>query len=100
VDLRVTILCPILRKIQSIFYDCICRESKKHHWKYNRKFWHKDVSPYVSKVLGDLTNIWPKQSTKIRGKKENGRVMFCELLPHTSIGKTFIPIHINTRNHD
>jgi len=100
VDLRLTILCPILRKIQSIFYDCICRESKKHHWKYNIIFLHKDVSPYVSKVLRDLTNILPKQSTKIRGRKENGRVMFRELLPHSSIGKRFIPIHINTRNHD
>jgi len=26
--------------------------------------------------------------------------MFHELLPHSSIGETFIPIAINTRNHD
>jgi hypothetical protein len=42
----------------------------------------------------------PKQSTTIHDRKENGRVMFHELLPHSSIGETFIPIGINTRNHD
>jgi len=60
----------------------------------------KDVSPFDSKVLQDLTNILPKQSTTIHGKKEDGRVMFHELLPHSSMGETFIPININTRNHD
>jgi hypothetical protein len=60
----------------------------------------KDVSPFVSKVLQDLTNILPKQSTTIHGKKEDGRVMFHELLPHSSIGETFIPIGINTKNHN
>jgi hypothetical protein len=60
----------------------------------------KDVSPFVPKVLQDLTNILPKQSTTIHGRKENGRVMFHELLPHSSIGETFNPIGINTRNHD
>ncbi len=52
----------------------------------------KYVSPFVSKVLQDLTNILPKQSTTIHGKKEDGRVMFHELLLHSSIGETFIPI--------
>jgi hypothetical protein len=42
----------------------------------------------------------PKQSTKIHGRKENAKVMFHELLPHSSTGKTFIPIDKNTRNHD
>jgi hypothetical protein len=42
----------------------------------------KDVSPLVSKVLQDLTNILPKQSRTIHDKKEDGRVMFHELLPH------------------
>jgi hypothetical protein len=42
----------------------------------------------------------PKQSTTIHGRKENGRVMFHELLLHSSIGETFIPIGINTRKHD
>jgi hypothetical protein len=42
----------------------------------------KDVSPFVSKVLQDLTNILPKQSTTIHGKKKDSRVMFHELLPH------------------
>jgi hypothetical protein len=60
----------------------------------------KNVSPFVSTVLQDLTNILPKQSTTIHGKKENGRVMFHELLSHSSIGETFISIGINTRNHD
>jgi hypothetical protein len=60
----------------------------------------KDVSPFVSKVLQDLTNILPKQSKTIRGKKEDGRVMFHELLPHSWIGETFIPIAVNTKNHD
>ncbi len=60
----------------------------------------KDVSPFVSKVLQDFTNILPKQSTTIHGTKEDGRVMFHELLSHSSIGETFIPIGINTRNHD
>jgi hypothetical protein len=60
----------------------------------------KDVPPFVSKVLQDLTNILPKQSTTIHGKKEDGRVMFHELLPHSSMGETFIRIGINTRNHD
>jgi hypothetical protein len=60
----------------------------------------KDVSPFVSKVLQDLTNILPKQSTTIHGRKEDGRVMFHELLSHSSIGETFIPIGINTKNHD
>jgi hypothetical protein len=64
-----------LRKIHSIFYHFIGKESKKHHWKYNIKFWIKDVSPFVSKVLQDLTNILPKQSKTIHGRKENGRVM-------------------------
>jgi hypothetical protein len=35
-----TCLCHILRKIHYICYHCIGKESKKHHWKYNRKFWH------------------------------------------------------------
>jgi len=48
----------------------------------------------------ELTNILPKQSTIIHGRKENSRLMFHELLPHSSIGETFIPIGINTRNHD
>jgi hypothetical protein len=86
--------------MHSIFYHCIGRESKKHHWKYNRKLGIKDVSPFVSKVLQDLTYILPKQSTTIHGRKEDGRVMFHGLLPHSSIGETFIPIGINTRNHD
>jgi hypothetical protein len=60
----------------------------------------KDVSPFVSKVLQDLTSILPKQSTTIHGRKEDGRAMFHELLPHSSIGETFIPIGINTNNHD
>jgi hypothetical protein len=60
----------------------------------------KDVSPFVSKYLQDLTDILPKQSTTIDGRKEDGRVMFLELLPHSSIGETFIPISINTKNHD
>jgi len=60
----------------------------------------KNVSPFVFKVVQDLINVLPKQSTTIHGKKENGRVMFHELLPHSSIGETFIPIGINTRNHD
>jgi hypothetical protein len=30
----------------------------------------KDVSPFVSKVLQDLTNILPKQSTTNHGKKK------------------------------
>jgi len=60
----------------------------------------KDVPPFVSKVLQDLTNILPKQSTTIHGRKEDGRVMFHELLPHSSIGETFIPIGIYTINHD
>jgi hypothetical protein len=47
-----------------------------------------------------LVNILPKQSTTIHDRKENGRVMFHELLPHSSIGETFIPIGINTRNRD
>jgi hypothetical protein len=42
----------------------------------------------------------PKQSTTIHGRKEDGRAMFHELLPHSSIGETFIPIGINTNNHD
>jgi hypothetical protein len=42
----------------------------------------------------------PKQSTTIHGKKENGRVMFNEFLPHSSIGEAFIPIGINKINHD
>jgi len=33
----------------------------------------KDVSPFVSKVLQDLTNILPKQSATIHGKKKDGR---------------------------
>jgi hypothetical protein len=60
----------------------------------------KDISPFVSKVLQHLTNILPKQSTMILGKIENGRVMFHELLSHSSIGETFNPIGINSRNHD
>jgi hypothetical protein len=60
----------------------------------------KDVSPFVSKVLRDLTNILPKQSTTSHGRNKDDRVMFHELLPHSSIGETFIPIGINTRNHD
>jgi len=60
----------------------------------------KNVSPFISKVLQDLTNILPKQSTIIHGRKENGRVMFHELLPHSSIDETFIPIGINTKNPD
>jgi len=47
-----------------------------------------------------LPNILPKQSTTIHDRKESSRVMFHELLPHSSIGETFIPISINTRNHD
>jgi hypothetical protein len=43
----------------------------------------KNVLPFVSKVLQDLTNILPKQSTTIHGRKENGRVMFHELLSHS-----------------
>jgi hypothetical protein len=42
----------------------------------------------------------PKQITTFHGRKENGRVMFHELLPHSSIGETFNPIGINTRSHD
>jgi hypothetical protein len=42
----------------------------------------------------------PKQNTTILGRKEDGRVMFHELLPHSSIGETFIPIGINTNNYD
>jgi hypothetical protein len=60
----------------------------------------KYVLPFVSKVLQDLTNILPEQNTAIHGKKEDGRVMFHELLPHSSIGEAFILIGINTRNHD
>jgi hypothetical protein len=60
----------------------------------------KNVSPFVSKVLQDLAKILPKQSTTIYGKKEDGRVMFHELLSHSSIGETLVPIGINTRNHD
>jgi hypothetical protein len=43
-----------------------------------------------------LTNILPKQSTKIRARKENGRVIFHELLSH------FINmwnIHFNWHKH-
>jgi hypothetical protein len=36
------------------------------------KFGIKDVSPFISKVLQDLTNILPKQSTTIHGRKEDG----------------------------
>jgi hypothetical protein len=43
----------------------------------------KKISPFVCKVLQDLTNILPKQSTIIHGRKENGRGMFHELLPHS-----------------
>ncbi len=43
----------------------------------------KNVSPFVSKVLQDLTNILPKQSATIHGRKDNGRVMLHELLPYS-----------------
>jgi hypothetical protein len=43
----------------------------------------KNVSPFDSKVLQDLTNLLPKQSTTIHGRIENGRIMFNELLPHS-----------------
>jgi hypothetical protein len=43
----------------------------------------KNVSPFDSKVLQDLTNLLPKQSTAIHGRIENGRIMFHELLPHS-----------------
>ncbi len=59
----------------------------------------KDVSLFVSKILQDLTNLLPKQSTTIHDRKENARVMFHELLSHSSIGETFNPIGINTKNH-
>jgi hypothetical protein len=48
-----------------------------------KSFGIKNVSTFVSKVLQDFTNILPKQSTTIHGRKENGRVMFHELLPHS-----------------
>jgi hypothetical protein len=60
----------------------------------------KDVPSFVSKVLQDFTNILPKQSTTIHGRKEHGTVMFHEILPHSSIGETFIPIGINQKNHN
>jgi hypothetical protein len=78
----------LVRKVRNIIGNTI------------KSFGIKDVSPFVSKVLQDLTNILPKQSTTIHERKENGRVMFHELLPHSLIGETFVPIGINTRNHD
>jgi len=48
-----------------------------------KNFGIKNVSPFVSKVLQGLTNILPKQSRTIHGRKENGRVMFHEFLPHS-----------------
>jgi hypothetical protein len=48
-----------------------------------KSFGITNVSPFVSKVLQNLTNILPKQSTTIHGRKENGRVMFHELLPYS-----------------
>jgi len=76
VDPILTILCPILRKMHSIFYHCIGRESKNIIGSTIKNFGIKDVLPFVYKVLQDLTNILPKQSTRIHGKKEDGRVMF------------------------
>jgi hypothetical protein len=43
----------------------------------------KNISLFVSKVLQDLTNILPKQSKTIHGRKENSMVMFHEFLPHS-----------------
>jgi len=48
-----------------------------------KSFGIKNVSPFVSKVLQDLTNVLPKQNTTIHGRKENGRVMFHEFLPYS-----------------
>jgi hypothetical protein len=57
-----------MKKTHSIFYHCIGRENKKHHWKYNKKICIKDVSPIVSKVLQDQhlaktkhNNSWQKR---------------------------------------
>jgi hypothetical protein len=49
--------------MHSIFYHFIGRESKKIIGNTIESFGIKDVSPFVSKVLQDLTNILPKQST-------------------------------------
>jgi hypothetical protein len=78
----------LVRKVRNIIGNTI------------ESFCIKDVSPFVSKVLQHLTNILQKQSTTIHGIKENGRAMFHELLPHSSIGETFYPIGINSINHD
>jgi hypothetical protein len=78
----------LVRKVRNIVKNTI------------ESFCIKDLSPFFSKVLQDLIDILPKQSTTIHGRKKNGKVMFHELLPHSSIGETFIPIGINTRNHD
>jgi hypothetical protein len=61
----------LVRKVKNIIGNTI------------ESFGIKNVSPFVSKVLQDLTNILPKQNTTIHGKKENDRVMFHELLPHS-----------------
>jgi hypothetical protein len=55
-------------------------ESQKFIGNTIESFGIKNVSPFVSKVLQDLTNLLPKQSTTIHGKN-NGRIMFHELLP-------------------
>jgi hypothetical protein len=89
-----------LRKIHSIIYHCIGKESKNIIGNTIESFCIKNVSPFVSKVLQGLTNILPKQNTTIHGRNKNGRLMFCELLPRSSIGETFISIGVNTRNHD
>jgi len=78
----------LVRKVRNIIGNTI------------ESFGIKVVSPFIFKVLQDLTNILPKQNTTIHDKKENGRVMFHELLPHSSINERFFPIGINTRNHD
>jgi hypothetical protein len=78
----------LVRKVRNIIGNTI------------ESFGIKNVSPFVSKVLQDLTNILPKQSTTIHGRKKNGRVLFHGLLPHSSIGETFISIGINSKNHD
>ncbi len=75
-DPRLTILCPILKKMHSIFIIVLVGKVQNIIGNTIESFGIKDVSPFVSKVLQDLTNILLKQSTTIHGRTEDGRVMF------------------------
>ncbi len=99
-DPRLTILCPILKKIHSICYHGIGKESKKHHWKYNKFFLHERC--FAIFLQGSITLDQHLAKTKHNNscQKENGKVMFHDLLPHSSIGETFYPIGINSKHHD